>query len=70
MNFLGQETYGEDNAYYSMNYSMINNATDEDLIATYTEFTQMVNDAKAINDDQDARYAALLKLKRTSSIMR
>ncbi len=58
VNFLGQETYGEDNAYYSMNYSMINNATDEDLIATYTEFTQMVNDAKAINDDQNARYAA------------
>lgn len=61
INFLGQETYGEDNAYYSMNYSMINNATDEDLIATYTEFTQMVNDAKAITDDQTARYTAFAK---------
>lgn len=61
VNFLGQETYGEDNAYYSVNYSMINNATDEDLIATYTEFTQMVNDAKAITDDQTARYTAFAK---------
>jgi oligopeptide transport system substrate-binding protein len=61
INFLGQETYGEDNAYYSQAYSKINNATDETLIATYQEFTQMVTDAKAITDDMDARYAAFAK---------
>ena len=58
INFLGQETYGEDNAYYSQNYSMINNATDADLIATYEEFTRLTNEAKAITDDNDARLAA------------
>ena len=61
VNFLGQETYGDDNAYYSKAYSKINNATDEKLIATYKEFTAMVNEAKAITDDLDARYAAFAK---------
>lgn len=61
VNFLGQETYGDDNAYYSKAYSKINNATDEKLIATYKEFTEMVNTAKAITDDLDARYAAFAK---------
>lgn len=61
VNFLGQETYGDDNAYYSKAYSKINNATDETLIATYKEFTDMVNTAKAITDDLDARYAAFAK---------
>lgn len=61
VNFLGQETYGEDNAYYSKAYSKINNATDEKLIATYKEFTELVNTAKAITDDLDARYAAFAK---------
>ena len=51
VNFLGQETYGEDNAFYSQSYSKINNATDEKLIATYKEFTELVNAAKAITDD-------------------
>lgn len=58
INFLGQETYAEDNAYYSQNYSMINNATDADLIATYEEFTRLTNAAKAITDDNDARMDA------------
>ena len=58
VNFVGQETYGEDNAYYSVTYSQINDATDEDLIATYKEFTEMVNKARVIVDDQDARLAA------------
>ncbi len=49
VNFLGQETYGDDNA------------TDKKLIATYKEFTDMVNTAKAITDDLDARYAAFAK---------
>ena len=61
VNFLGQETYGDDNAYYSKAYSKINNATDEKLIATYKEFTDMVNTAKDITDDLDARYAAFAK---------
>lgn len=61
VNFLGQETYGDDNAYYSKAYSKINNVTDEKLIATYKEFTDMVNTAKAITDDLDARYAAFAK---------
>ena len=61
INFLGQETYGEDNAYYSQSYSKINNATDEKLIETYKEFTRLVNEAKAITGDLDARYAAFAK---------
>ena len=61
VNFLGQETYGDDNTYYSKAYSKINNATDEKLIATYKEFTELVNTAKAITDDLDARYAAFAK---------
>ncbi len=61
INFLGQETYGEDNAYYSQVISKINNATDEKLIASYKEFTRLTNEAKAITDDLDARYAAFAK---------
>ena len=61
VNFLGQETYNDPAAYYSNNYSMINKATDPDLIATYEEFTRLVNEAKAITDDNDARYAAFAK---------
>lgn len=57
-NYLGQETYGEDTAYYANNYSNINEATDEDLIATYKEFTELVNAANAVTDDLDARYEA------------
>lgn len=57
-NFLGQETYGEDGAYYSVNYSNINDATDEELISIYKEFTELVNKANAITDDMDARYEA------------
>lgn len=57
-NYLGQETYGEDNAYYSTAYSNANDITDEALIAVYKEFTKMVNDAKNITDDMDKRYEA------------
>jgi len=60
-NYLGQETYGEDNAYYSQYYSNINDATDPDLIAAYKEYTALVNKANAINDDLDARYKAYAK---------
>lgn len=60
-NYLGQETYGEDNAWYSVAYSNINDATDPDLIAAYEEFTKLVNEANAITDDLDARYKAYAK---------
>lgn len=55
-NFVGQEIYGDDGAYYSRMYSNINDATDEKLLADYQEFTDMVRAADAITDDLDARY--------------
>jgi oligopeptide transport system substrate-binding protein len=58
MNFLGQETYDDPNAYYANAYSNINEATDPELIATYKKFTELVKKADAINDDLDARYKA------------
>lgn len=67
INFMGQETYGEDNAYFSTTYSMINNVVDGETVAaggatelldTYKTFTEMVGAAKAITDDYDARLAA------------
>ncbi len=61
INFLSQETYGEDGAYYTNTYSFANNATDEQLIATYKEFTELTNAAHAITDDNDARYDAFAK---------
>ena len=61
VNFVGQETYGEDNAYYSISYSNINDATDEDLIATYKEFTALVDEGRKIVDDYDARLDAFAK---------
>lgn len=57
-NYLGQETIGEDTAYYANNYSNINDATDETLRATYQEFTDLVNKADAITDNLDDRYNA------------
>lgn len=57
-NFLGQETYGEDNAYYSVAYSNANDIENEELIEVYQNFTKMVNEANAINDDLDKRYEA------------
>lgn len=57
-NYLGQETYGEDNAYYSISYVNTNDITEPELIETYKEFTKMVNDAKNITDDMDKRYEA------------
>ena len=63
-NFLGQETYGDDNAYYSVAYSNTDDLDADlysyqaDLIALYEEYTEMVAAADAITDDLDARYAA------------
>ena len=61
VNFVGQETYGDDNAYYAQYYSNANDATDEKLIAAYQEFTALEKEAAAINGDLDARYAAFAK---------
>ena len=65
-NYLGQEVYGNDNAYYSAHYSYINEITEETpenkaLLDTYKEYTKMVEAADAIVDDMDARYAAYAK---------
>ena len=65
-NYLGQECYGNDNAYYSTHYSYINEITEPDetnadLLATYQEFTELVEAADAITTDLDARYAAYAK---------
>ena len=57
-NYLGQETYGEDTAYYANDYSNINDSTDEDLIATYKEFTELVNKANAVTESLNDRYEA------------
>ncbi len=61
INFLGQETYNDPQAYYANNYSICNENDDPDLIAAYKEFTDLVVAAKAITDDMDARYAAFAK---------
>ncbi len=65
-NYLGQETYGNDNAYYSANYSYMNDITEEtpankELIAAYKEFTSLVEAADTITTDLDARYKAYAK---------
>ena len=57
-NFHDQIVYGSESAYYANSYTYINECTDPDVIAQFKEFTQMVNDAKDIVDDLDARYEA------------
>ena len=65
-NYLVQEIYGNDNAFYSASYSYINNITEEtetnkDLLAAYREYTRLVEEADAITTDLDARYEAYAK---------
>ena len=64
-NFLGQELIGYDHADYSAHYSYINEVKEtpatKQLLDTYKEFTKMVEEANAITDDLDARYAAYAK---------
>ena len=65
-NFLVQETFGNDNAYYSEVYSCINDFYGDDavepysdeLIEIYETYTEMVEEASDITDDLDARYEA------------
>ena len=68
VNFVGQEILHDDNAYYSWYYSNIAKIVEagpadwqKDLVACYEEFTDLVNEAKAIVTDTDARYAAFAK---------
>ena len=65
-NYLGQEMYGPENAYYSAHYSYINEVTEETpenkaLLDTYKEYTKMVEEADKITDNLDERYAAYAK---------
>ena len=61
-NYLDTVLYDAVNAYYSDTYSNIvdveESETTKDLIDTYKEFTALAEEAKAINDDMDARYQA------------
>ena len=57
-NFHDQIVYGSDNAYYANSYTYINECQDPEVIALFQEFTDKVNEAKAIVDDLDARYEA------------
>jgi len=66
INYLGQETYLDDNAYYSAVYSNINRVTTEtpankNLLATYKEYTRLVKAADAITTNLDQRYMAFAK---------
>ncbi|MBQ3222443.1 MAG: hypothetical protein IJB41_02390 [Clostridia bacterium] len=61
INFMGQETYGDDNAYYAVYWENLSGITDPELIEIYETFTAMVNEAAAITDDHDARLAAFAK---------
>ncbi|MBQ8599284.1 MAG: hypothetical protein IJ411_04125 [Oscillospiraceae bacterium] len=64
-NFLGQITYGDANAYYSNYWNNINKVTEEtdwnkELLATFTEFTNMVHEADKITANLDDRYHAYM----------
>lgn len=65
-NYLAQEVYGADNAYFSANYTNANAVTEEtpatkQLLEVYKEYTRLVAEADAITTDLDARYAAYAK---------
>ena len=64
-NYLIQEAYGYDNAYYSNSYTKINEVEENEntkaLLDSYKEFTRLMEEADAIKDDMDARYAAFAK---------
>ena len=67
VNFLTQEVLHDDNAYYSVNLTNIKAVSEApadyqaELVSEFEQFTDMVNEAKAIVDDTDARYAAFAK---------
>ena len=68
INFLTQAVVHDDNAYYSCNLTNIegiveNGAADyqSELVDAYEQFTDLVNEGRAIVNDTDARYAAFAK---------
>ena len=68
VNFLTQAVVHDDNAYYSCNLTNIesiveNGAADyqSELVDAYEQFTDLVNEGRAIVNDTDARYAAFAK---------
>ena len=68
VNFLTQFIIHDDNAYYSCNMTniagIVNNGPasyQTELVAAYEKFTDLVNEARTIVDDTDARYAAFAK---------
>ena len=68
INFLTHIIVHDDNAYYSCNMTniagIVNNGPasyQTELVAAYEKFTDLVNEARAIVDDTDARYAAFAK---------
>ncbi len=64
-NYVGQETYGNDSAYYTRTLSNVNDLVEDEnnkaLLDTYKEFSSMVDAANQICDDLDARYQAYAK---------
>ena len=65
-NFLGQITYGDANAYYSNYWNCINKVEGEtewnkELLATFTEFTNMVHEADKITANMEERYKAYIE---------
>ena len=67
VNFLGQETLHDDNAFYSHYYSNIARVAEapadyqKDLKDAFEQYTDLVNAANAIVNDTDARYEAFAK---------
>ena len=67
VNFLGQETLHDDNAFYSHYYSNIARVAEapadyqKDLMDAFEQYTDLVNAANAIVNDADARYEAFAK---------
>ena len=63
-NYMSQETYGNDNAYYTVLVSNVNDLEDNEqnkaVLGLYKEFTALVEAADAISE-KDARYAAYAK---------
>ena len=68
INFLTQIIVHDDNAYYSCNMTNIEGIVEngpadyqKELVDAYEQFTDLVNEGRAIVNDTDARYAAFAK---------
>ncbi len=61
-NYLGQETYGNDTAYYTRTLSNVNDLVEDEtnqaLLDAYKEYTSLVEAADAIHENLDDRYEA------------